>query len=239
MSFVSFLLGSLTTNTNPQHSQSSTTQPSPDNVNMPSTRHADRNRIRSNTAQFNLRAGNHVKASPRAKPYPSSRAEVAQLKSPSRAQVKRAGLKNNNKKQTKNKRSDSEVDYNPKNNTPSSSSSSSDTDRSDDSNDSSIIVLHDAPPSPATPRPKTSALQPAKGRRLPSTPSRPKNAHIKLNSAGSSAQSTQRMYAAATFRLSNGPIDDELIKKIMKVVEEMTPGRDLDVTYTSLVDLDD
>ncbi|KAF6793349.1 hypothetical protein CSOJ01_13986 [Colletotrichum sojae] len=235
MSFVSFLLGSLTTTTNPQNSESSTTQPSPDNENMPSTRHTDRNRIRSNTAQSNLRAGNHGKATPRAKPYPSSRAEVAQLKSPSRAGVKRAGLKKNNKKQTK--KTHSEDDYNPKNNTP--SSSSSDTDTSNDSDDSSIIVLHDAPPSPATPRPKTSSLQPARGRRLPSTPSCPKKADIKQDTTGSSAQSTQRMYAAATFRLSNGPIDDELIKKIMKVVEEMTPGRDLDVTYTSLVDLDD
>ncbi|KAF6826094.1 hypothetical protein CPLU01_09826 [Colletotrichum plurivorum] len=237
MSFVSFLLGSLTTNTNPQHSESSTTQPSPDNDNMASTRHDDRNRIRSNTAQLNLRAGNHGKASPRAKPYPSSRAEVAQLKSPSRAQAKRAGLKKNNKKQTKNRPLDSEEDYNPKNITP--SSSSRDSDKSNDSDDSSIILLHDAPPSPATPRPKTSGLQPARGRRIPSTPSGSKKADIKQDATGSRAQSTQRMYAAATFRLSNGPIDDELIKKIMKVVEEMTPGRDLDVTYTSLVDLDD
>lgn len=101
MSFVSFLLGSLTTKKNPQHSESSTAQSSPDNVEMPSTRHADRTRTRSSTAQFNLRAGNHGKTSPRAKPYPSSRAEVAQLKSPSRAEAKRAGLKKKNKKQTK------------------------------------------------------------------------------------------------------------------------------------------
>ncbi|TEA12101.1 hypothetical protein C8034_v006597 [Colletotrichum sidae] len=50
---------------------------------------------------------------------------------------------------------------------------------------------------------------------------------------------SDRVYAAASFRVSNGPVNDALIQKAKKALEELFHGCDVDPSTTAMVSLDD
>ncbi|TDZ36252.1 hypothetical protein CTRI78_v011351 [Colletotrichum trifolii] len=50
---------------------------------------------------------------------------------------------------------------------------------------------------------------------------------------------SDRVYAAASFRVSNGPVNDALIQKAKKALEELFHGCDVDTSTTTMVSLDD